>query len=514
MPARNVVLIVADQLNPRVLGTYGGPVDTPNIDRIAEAGALFTDVTCPEPRCSPSRASLSLGTYPHTHGIADYNVMRANPVSTDPPTEEGIKADDPTTGRLLHDAGYETHHYGRWHLTDDHLPYYDDMFRDYKEYPQGMKREFREARLAAEEDDDPSHVLYPNAFGGWTLPVERSDRLRDAVDQIPGEEYDDGWGEKLSKMGRLRYDTEQTFESRATDRAVDRIRALESADGSFMLTSSYLWPHNPNVVPSPYYEMFDPEDIEFPETYPVREDRFDDTHSAVPVDAAREAGVDDIVVGEFLRIYYACVKLVDDQVGRVLDALEETGQREDTLVVFTADHGDYAAGHGMLWKQTHGPQGAFYDDTVRVPLVVSAPDGVADEEFGFAAGLTDVQPTLLEWAGEPVPDRVQGESLLPYVAGDRDPEQRRPAYSFGEQLLRNREETRDVYPGTPGGFMVRGEGWKYILHGDETEYLYDLEADPGETENVADERDDVTADLRAELREWLSETAFPHDLGV
>jgi len=118
-PAKpNILFIMCDQLNKRVLSGYGGPVPTPHIDRIAREGVRFTGAVCPTPFCSPTRASIETGRYPHAHGIT-YNTN---------PKMEGITPDDTTLGKVLHAAGYQTHFYGKWHLMGKPVPYYPDMF--------------------------------------------------------------------------------------------------------------------------------------------------------------------------------------------------------------------------------------------------------------------------------------------------------------------------------------------------------------------------------------------------
>ena len=128
-----------------------------------------------------------------------------------------------------------------------------------------------------------------------------------------------------------------TFDARVADRVIDRLGRLD--DDPFFIVGSLNYPHDPNVVPSPYYEMFDPADIDIPDTADFLEARFEKEWSRRVVADLGEPGL-----REFLRLYYAAVALVDDQIGRILDALEATGRADDTMVVFTADHGDMAGG--------------------------------------------------------------------------------------------------------------------------------------------------------------------------
>ncbi len=300
-------------------------------------------------------------------------------------------------------------------------------------------------------------------------------------------------------MGRLDLPLSQNFDVQVTDRACERISGLR--DDPFMITCSFNYPHDPNVVPSPYYEAFSPDNIELPANYDTREERFEEEWSRRIV-----ADLGEAVAREFLRIYYASVKLVDDQVGRVLRALDETGRAEDTIVLFTADHGDMAGGHGMIWKSTS----SFYDEVVRVPLIVRWPGGLSPQVSSVEAGLTDVMPTLLELAEHPIPGHVQGHSLAPYITGAADPSTA-PSYRFSERVPAPAGHARALPDEPHGSFMIRGEGWKYVRYAGGDECLYNLTDDPGEVTNLAD-TPAVGArkqQLAAALDSWLAETWRP-----
>jgi choline-sulfatase len=472
-----VLFIICDQLTASVLSCYGGPVHTPNIDRLASRGMRFERATCPTPVCSPSRGAMATGRYPHANGI----VSNVGP-------EGGLTPDDTTMYGEFRDAGYNVPHYGKWHLGRE-LPCFTDW---YTSFWKGLEDEMEKARQRPDNQ-------WMN-FYGKALPVDVSPRVLEQVKKL-GDKWDNiRYADFIENMGRLEWPVEKHFDYRIASRAVERLRDA-SGDRPFMLTCSMISPHDPNVVPSPYYEMFDPDDIELPDNWKTRAERFEGNWSRRIVAELGEAGL-----REFLRIYYGQVKFIDDQVGRLLDALEDSGRADDTAVVFTSDHGDMAGGHGMVWKSTS----AFYDEVARIPLIISYPGTIPAGETDIAAGMTDMMPTLLDIADLPIPDTVQGRSLLPYMTGEK-PESEAPRYSFSERVPPNREEPREVEPGTPGNFMIRGRDWKYIRYHGGDEYLYHLAEDPGETRNLASkaEYEEKRNELLARMAAWLRRTGWP-----
>ncbi|HSW44482.1 MAG TPA: sulfatase-like hydrolase/transferase [Phycisphaerae bacterium] len=486
----NVLIVMCDQLTAGVMSTYGGPVPTPHVDRLAREGVRFTQAICPTPFCSPTRASMITGMYPHAHGIVVN--CRQGAVSTGPP---GIMAKDVTTEKLLSEAGYATHHYGKWHLSGDRLPYYPDMYPVEGKYLDEMKDTFDKVRRTPRSDWMDWYV--------WPLPVEIAPAIREAQSAV-GE----AWKEKrfadfILKIGRLKLPLEQVYDVRVAQLTADRVRSLAGQREPFMITCSFNGPHDPNVVPNPYYDQVDPAGIRLPDNHGIREERFEKDWSRKIVEGIKEPGL-----REFLRIYYANVRMLDDQVGRVLAALDAAGVADDTIVVFTADHGDMAGGHGMVWKSTS----AFYDEIARVPLIIRYPRKLKPQSSDLTTDLTDLMPTLLELLDRPIPSHVQGQSMVPFLTGRRDPAQGR-RYAFSERVKASPEGTRRLEKGTTGSFMIRGQGWKFIRysHGPDKQYLYHLTDDPGEVRNLANDPAYAgkVKELSGEIDAWLERTGWP-----
>ena len=485
MSQPNILIIMCDQLNAGVLGCYGGPVSTSNIDRLAREGVRFTSAVCPTPLCSPSRASMITGMYPHTHGIS-YNVNRRDyPAIGAPETEEGIRNNDITTEKLLSAAGYKTHHYGKWHLMDEDPAYYPDMFLEHHGYAGAMQERFAEVRKAPRN-------TWMNWYN-WALPVTQSKRYQQAVRALGELWKEERHTEFVEKIGRLDFPLEQTFDCMTAQKTLAAIRHNNSAP--FMITCSFNYPHDPNVVPSPYYDMFDPNEIELPGNFEAIEQHYRPQWSRKIVADLGEPGV-----REFMRVYYASVKLIDDQVGRILEALDRKKLADNTIVLFTADHGDMCGGHGMVWKSTD----AFYEEVVRVPLIVRYPSEVRQQTMDMPCNIVDIMPTLLDFAGQPTPDHVEGVNLAPYLRGERSSEQAL-SYTYSERLSSNPEHTREVPDFSRGSYMIRGCEWKYCRYANGEEMLFDLKNDPGETRNLASDahHKQTKKMLSGRLDEWL-----------
>jgi arylsulfatase A-like enzyme len=194
--------------------------------------------------------------------------------------------------------------------------------------------------------------------------------------------------------------------------------------------------------------------------------------------------------------------MVDAQIGRLLECLEEYGTYDDTIIVFTSDHGDMVGGHGMVWKSTH----AFYEEVIGVPLIIAnAPDSRSGKCDGIIGSL-DLMPTMLGLTGHDIPADVQGRDFSPYMRGDVESPPKDQI--FCERIPSGRDHRRFGTCKKPGSFMVRGTRWKYMLFPDGDEYLYDLKEDPQEYENLAFSNPSLATSLRETLSKWQRSTGY------
>lgn len=492
----NLLLVMTDQQKADTLGIYGNPlVRTPAIDRLEADGVVVEQAVCNYPACTPARATVHTGRYPHTTRV------RANHLHL--PVTEITLVD------ILRRAGYTTALIGKNHVFADGRPI--SQFRvgglALRDWPRSTVDVVAAAdRLAAEVTmDDRRSELFDEWFG--------ADHFGPA-----GEEFADlrrfslePWlWRSHGASGTTPFAAEHCTSHVLGERAAAWVRAQADGERPWFAWLSFPDPHNPYAAPEPYASMYAPDAVTVPPT---------DTLEGKPERqrvARRMCGMDepdDDVTRRAVATTWGMVSAIDAAVGAVLDALEATGQRENTIVVFTTDHGGYVGDHGAWHKAP-----AFYDCLIRIPLLLSWPGTLSPSRYdrGFVEQV-DLLPTLLSMAGLPTPPGVQGLDLSSALAGGDG--HRLTAFSevgeAGEPLglgdlpfvpesaLDDRwfpwDGFQEAWVGQ--GKMVRTANWKYAWYANGDEELYDLDADPDELMNRA--ADPATADLRAGLRDEL-----------
>ncbi len=462
----NVLLVLSDQLHHRAIGVAGNQaIHTPNLDRLALGGARFESALCPTPFCSPTRASLMTGLYPHQHGVVR-NVRRGNP---------GLSPELPTTERALLNAGYAIKQFGKWHVGEN------TGAQGYAREPEASYRDY--FRTVAKRMPPPARG--PRNRAG--RPIESVEAVRAAIAQYGHPPAANGW------IGRTDVPVGHTEEAWIAGRA---IRALADLAGQpFLLTVSFPAPHGPWAINEPYYGMYPRRDLPLPANRGAVEE----------VDRASVAWRFGRLLGEegmreYLAVYYGMVSMMDANLGRILDELDRLGEAENTLVVFTSDHGDMQGGHGMYGKTLL----SMYEETTRVPLVMRLPGRIpAGTTVRTQAGTCDISATVLDYLGVPPAGRLASRSLRPYIEGNED---------LGRPIFAERDRSHWTAPGPPNfQRMIRTHEWKYCFHSLGHSQLYDLANDPGETRNLVSERAARSAklNLHSRLTGWMAETGDP-----
>jgi arylsulfatase A-like enzyme len=442
----NVLFIMTDEQHHRSLSLTGNPcITTPNMDRIGREGALFVNATCVTPYCSPSRASFITGQYPHRHRIlANVGGGRQG----QPPLAQNAF---PNTETILHRAGYATAHRGKWHLGDTG----DFDCYDSRTYFGKSNQEY--ARLLEERLPAAKFANHPSPGKYLSRPVE----MIPAIEKAYREFSKDGKTRVayIGIIGRSLIPPELFPETRMTDEAIALIE--KHARERFMITVSWSPPHDLWVIPEPYYSLVDRKKIKLPGSRSLPQWDMQGPSKRLG-DLAGDEGL-----REYAAIYHGMVKYIDDQLGRILKKLDELGLAEKTLIIFTTDHGDMVGAHGCIGKSIIG----FYDDLVRIPLLMRLP-GVIKPGTVVRQPVSqiDVMPTILDYVGQPVPEKLHGRSLRPLIEG-RDVLWR--DYAFCQRADHQR--------------MIRTDHYKYVFSPKpKIVALYDLQADPEENKNLAD----------------------------
>ncbi|MBD3625528.1 MAG: sulfatase-like hydrolase/transferase [Rhodobacteraceae bacterium] len=425
--ARNTLVIMSDEHSRKVLGAYGNAqAITPNLDALAARGTLFTDAYCNSPICVPSRASLHTGLYPHQIGYWD-NAM---------PYDGRVES----WGHALQTAGKPVVSIGKLHFRDAEC---DTGF---------------DAQIL------PLHVK--DGIGDPTTLLRRDPPKRPGTRQMAA----------TTGQGVTPY---WDYDCSVAKAAEDWL--TEPREHGWTAYVSMVTPHFPLNAPQRFRDMYDASTLPFPKA----QDYAPENASVAAMRALQDFHdhfEDEAHIREAVAHYYALCTALDENVGRVLRALEASGKADDTLVVYTSDHGDNVGARGYWGKST------LWEESAGVPMIVAGPGVPEGEVNRTPVSLLDLHPTVLEGAGlPPVPDRP-GESLVRLANEDR-PE--RPVMA----------EYHAVGSVT-GMFMLRLGRYKLIECVGDAPLLYDLRDDPEELRNLADDPAHVVAlaDCRATLR--------------
>jgi arylsulfatase A-like enzyme len=469
----NILLLITDQQRWDALGANGNrDIQTPHLDRLAAEGVNFDHCFVQNPVCMPSRVSLLTGQYPGTLGITQMGVP--------------VPPETVTLPRLLRNAGYRSANIGKLHFLPhanrDHRTVHPDYGFDQLEiadepgpYDDAYRAWVR--RIAPDQLDLISLGLPPTAET-WQRTMGIADPITHPEERFPLR--------ALPFRGRSGL-THTAFVAEQTEAFI-----AENQGRPWLCVAGFYSPHSPWVAPQEFLDRYDPATFNLPAFPPEVEAR-----RGVPLSgAAHDSSTASVASDDELRAarhgYYAMVSEVDHHIGRLLATLDETGQADETIVIFTSDHGEWLGEHLRYGKGYPG------DDAVsRVPLIVRWPGGQrgAGRTVEAIVELVDLVPTILDCAAVPVAPHLQGQSLAGLLADE-------PGEAAGHDTA-----------------LMEQSGWKtlrtaqvrYRIETDGREALFDLARDPGEYHDVAAEPDyaDALATARRQLLQRLLDRERP-----
>jgi len=487
--ARNILFITSDEMRGDVQGYSGNPdVQTPHLDALAARGCVFERHFAPYPKCVPSRCAMHTGRYTHTDGLR--SVMGAN----------HLPKGTPTLAECLRQQGYETAVLGLNHVWEDTWFYGD-----------GDQRNRKGAGV----------VDYTSFTHGPIGELAKTARQYPPGKQASGPHIDAL--AEVDYRGLVSGERTEFSDENRTDQAIRYLREVRDRSKPFFLQLNLSKPHPPYGIHEPWYSRYDRERITpFPYALPE--------NASLPLRAMREHrlgfAIPEASLRELQAVYYGMVSYIDDLVGRVIRCLDDEGLAEDTLIVFTADHGDFAGQYGLNEKW----DAALQDCLLHVPCIIAGPDIPAGKRVQGLSEHVDFPATLLDYLGlQAQPEWVwHGSSLLPVIAGTA---RRSAVFADGghERAMRERFDSpvwqeKDghrvkatggkqlTYQQVPDAMarckMVRTERWKLVVREIGGHELFDVANDRYEMRNLYGDPHyaAVVSDLQLQLLQWCLRT--------
>lgn len=472
----NILMIMADQLRFDALGCYGNTqIHTPNIDSIALNGSTFDNHFIQNPVCSPSRCTIMTGRYPKNHGTRDNGIP--------------LRDEEITLAQVLRDSGYLTAAIGKMHFTTQFQP------------------------KTNEEDDWPEdrygfeiiHTTCDTKTGeylSWLKHVSETDyEIVKQQGERKASEDRASAAEKAACTLPQVYPSDINCQYHQTAWIADQtIQLIENRDKNrpFFALCSFVDPHHPFDPPAPYSTMYDPSTLHDPLN---REGELEDKpphfmkHRTGHGFSNEKYDYQKLTSQDWRTVkaaYYGMISLIDDHIGRILKSIEKEDLEEDTIIMFTSDHGELLGDHGLLFK---GP--FMYDALIKAPMIIKwqgvIPKGA---RYRKITEHTDIMPTLLDYAGITVPYGVQGVSMAPILRGG----------GAGHRYAVTEFQCNDW------GLNLKtltGSDFKLTYYaGERFGELYDRDHDPGEFENLWDNPDyaEIKCKLLIQLMDRMIDT--------
>jgi len=494
----NLLFIMTDQQRWDTLSIAGNPViKTHNLDRLAKQGVFFKNAYTPCAVCGPARSSILTGYTVENTG------MKTNDLAYYVKKEALMTM--PTFDEILSEAGYHCEYYGKWHSQSKHTGIYKNPVRGDKKGrsvfgPGGQEIIYRDYL----DQHVPKRQLQS---GGFYDNISERPYKANPMDRCYGMSNAEVKAENMQiaqpdQHGELLFSQEHSitaFQARQTIEAIERLK-----DKSFSITCSFHFPHSPILPTTPYYGMYPAKDMVPPAS-------IDDDMSNSPYTAANGRKNlteyrDKEKIKYMISDYYGLIKEIDDWTGEILKTLDKHGLTDNTLVIFTSDHGEMLGSHGMREKNV------FYEESSHIPLLVRLPGKIKSNTTvdGYVS-LVDLFPTIMDYL-ETGTRKSNGKSLRGLIEGTD--------LEHGKYVVTEWDYRGDVEP----NYMIVKDGWKLIIpYSEESTVLnamYDLNADPYEMNNLIGKNPnrqhyaEKTEELRACLLEWLKKNGSNHYEGV
>lgn len=481
---KNVLFIMADQLRADHLACYGHPfISTPTIDALARRGVRFDRAFVNSGVCGPSRMSYYTGRYPSTHG-ATWNRVP-------------LSVGEITLGEYLRASGRRLVLAGKTHVQVDHA----GLQRLALDGGSELGSLLRTGGFEEIDRYDGHHE--PGEESGYPAYLRRhgyvsNDPWTDFVISAKGPDGKpvSGWHMRNAKYPSLVQDAHSET-AYMTDQALQFMQ--RQGDEPWVMHLSYVKPHWPYIAPDPYHAMYR-EDQCLPVVRNEAERR--NAHPVLTAYRQHEESI-SFSMEECVRTvrpaYQGLITQLDDHLGRLFEYMESAGLMDNTLIIFTADHGDFLGDHWL------GEKELFYDTVQRVPMIIVDPSAQADSTRGTVESKmvesVDILPTILASLGLPLPmHRLEGRNLLPILHGESVP-WRDSVFSELDYSYRLSRQLTHKTPRNARAWSIRTDRWRYVYWMDEPEQLYDLSADPDQFHDLG--QDNAYATVRAECRERL-----------
>jgi len=483
----NLLFIMTDQQRADALGIAGNSIiKTPNLDKLARQGAYFRNSYTQCAVCAPARATILSGQTVENNGV------RTNSIWKDEPDLELMTT--PTFDEILHEYGYTCEYFGKWHCPDEHTKIYSEFvpLDKYKSYVQ-------------------ENVPYVEPKAGQLISTETGRAYTpNPIDKHFGMNYKEVQDKRKTERfaqtelhGVSNIPPEFTSTAFICKNAIEAIK--RNKDKTFSITASINFPHAPMIPIEEYAKMYNPDEMPVPAS--IGDDMINSPYLESNGRLNSPEYADPEKIKYMIANYYALVTEIDDWVGKILNTLDELGLAENTIVIFTSDHGEMLGAHGMREKNV------FYTESAHVPLMIRFPKEIKKETVvdNYITNL-DLFSTILDYSGVGKKIKSDGRSLRDLIENRKTD---RPDYIVTEWNFRGDEISN---------YMVLHEGWKLLVPYSESSKvinaMYDMNTDPYEMKNLLGSNPenekyiDKAGELRGYLLEWLKKNNSKYYDGV